>query len=481
MITEPLFSRLLFPLIEATTGTRFWTRYQEILAGLSLAPEARLQSQQQKLASLLKLAGEHVEIWQEIFEQQGIAIENIDASNAEAIIARLPIAQKATFASGFPDRVTVKQDADRWQYLSSAGTTGRMTVVTDFAKRDYLRAAELLNIKLAIDSVVGAPTTDIPPSACNVVCGFADEGPEPLLEYIVWCIKQKRLFDEASISDMRGRFERQVLLKRDTYLPLDPAPWETLSVQLDEYLDKIINEKKQVVRGLPHFLLWLAKRAEQRQLQFPHVTALLPYGGLVGEALRERICAAFGASFINFYGTGEVGAIGGSSDGSDLLEIYEEIIYLEILDEQDQRVTDGEAGRVVITDLTNRAMPIIRYDIGDRGYCVTDTASGKRRLKLLGRRQEAFANGTGETISARELQNFFFAHAGIINFKVERIAADIYKASVVSVEDVDQRQLEDELHTLLDCKSRPKIKLVPFITPETSGKYIGFKDLSGIY
>ena len=185
--------------------------------------------------------------------------------------------------------------------------------------------------------------------------------------------------------------------------------------------------------------------------------------------------------FINFYGTGEVGAIGGSSDGSDLLEIYEEIIYLEILDEQDRRVADGEADRVVITDLTNRAMPIIRYDIGDRGYCVTDTASGKRRLKLLGRRQEAFANGTGETISARELQNFFFAHAGIINFKVERIAADIYKASVVSVEDVDQRQLEDELHTLLGCKSRSKIKLVPFITPETSGKYIGFKDLSGIY
>lgn len=40
--------------------------------------------------------------------------------------------------------------------------------------------------------------------------------------------------------------------------------------------------------------------------------------------------------------------------------------YMEILKfDSDEPVADGELGRIVVTDLTNYAMPMIRYDIGD--------------------------------------------------------------------------------------------------------------------
>lgn len=40
--------------------------------------------------------------------------------------------------------------------------------------------------------------------------------------------------------------------------------------------------------------------------------------------------------------------------------------YIEILKfDSDEPVADGELGRIVVTDLTNYAMPMIRYDIGD--------------------------------------------------------------------------------------------------------------------
>lgn len=486
MIKELVFSRVLFPLVEVTTGSRFWTRYKEILNGLSRDRVDRLHAQRSKLVHLLKLSGESVDIWQEHYELEGISVADITEKNAEEILSRLPISQKSTFAAGFPDRVTAKDSADRWQYLSSAGTTGRITVVTDFSKRDYLRAAELLNIKLATNQVVGKPTIDIPPSACNVVCGFADEGPEPLLAYIFWCIRNNRLFHEASISDMRGRVERQMLLNRETMLPIDPGPWETMSNQLDRYLDQIVAQKKVVVRALPHFLLWLAKRAQQRQLDMSSVKLILPYGGLVGEVLTERICRAFSARFVNFYGTGEVGAIGGSSGESDLIDIYEELIYLEIVGEDNQPMAAGEAGRIIVTDLTNQAMPIIRYDIGDIGYLEVDEQSGKSRLKLLGRKQECFESAGGYVITSRALQNFFFGFEQIINFKVERVVNDIYKVAIVCLDDsefeqIDMAKLSESFRQLLGVNVKPKIKQVPFITPETSGKYVVFRDLSGIY
>jgi hypothetical protein len=54
------------------------------------------------------------------------------------------------------------------QTLSSGGTNERMTVMTDFAKRDCLRALENINISLSHNAECARKTLDIPPSACNV-------------------------------------------------------------------------------------------------------------------------------------------------------------------------------------------------------------------------------------------------------------------------------------------------------------------------
>ncbi len=40
--------------------------------------------------------------------------------------------------------------------------------------------------------------------------------------------------------------------------------------------------------------------------------------------------------------------------------------YIEVLKfDSDEQVAPGELGRIVVTDFTNYAMPMIRYDIGD--------------------------------------------------------------------------------------------------------------------
>ncbi len=44
--------------------------------------------------------------------------------------------------------------------------------------------------------------------------------------------------------------------------------------------------------------------------------------------------------------------------------------YVEILDDNNKPVKDGEKGKIVVTTLDKRLIPLLRYDTGDIGYCL---------------------------------------------------------------------------------------------------------------
>ncbi|MGJ8682227.1 hypothetical protein [Paraglaciecola sp.] len=429
---------------------------------------------QDRLSRLLKTLY-NIPYWQPILNSSNIVSDNIDSTNSYQCLALLPVTTKSTYNKNFPDKITSSNNKSTWQFLSSAGTNDRMTVVTDFVKRDYLRAAEHLTIKLSQGQPFGRCTVDIPPSACNVVCGLADEGPEPLIHYLLWIIKVKRTLNRAILSDIRGRVERQIFLKRKTLMPIESNDWAHICIQLDTYLEQISTEKIKVIRGYPHFLYWLAKRAVQKDLSFPHVEVLIPYGGLAGEALVSFICSVFKADFVNVYGTGEVGSIGISNKNSHELNVYRSVVHVEVVDDEGNTVKNGQHGNILVTDLTNQAMPIIRYSIGDMGV-ISSNESEPNTLIVLGRKVESMLLASGKTVYARQVQNLFFARDEIINFKVERLTAKMFKIQIVLYKPSELIGFAEELQTIFELSKPPKLHLVEFICPESSGKYIAVKD-----
>jgi phenylacetate-CoA ligase len=462
-------ANIVIPLFEKCSRTEFWSLYLTMLKGFSNKTNSH-QAGELKLIKTLKNASNNTEFWSN-------QIPRIEDQTVFQLLNTIPVSQKNTYAQGFPDQVTVKNNTDDWQYLSSAGTTGRMTVVVDFEKRDYLRAAEHLNLKLATGSALGYKSVDIPPSACNVVCGFADQGPEPIFKFFYWALKNNRLFTGATLSDLRGRFERQIMLKREVLMPINSVPWEKMCEQLDIYLDNIIEDKVSIIRALPHFLLWLAKRAEQRNLVFPDVKTLLPYGGLAGEELVKTITSIFQAKFINVYGTGEIGSIGCAVSDPHIVEVYSEMVCLEVIDESGKYVALNTPGRVVVTDLNNFAMPIIRYEIGDVAEVIKyDERNGlPKKIKILGRKQECLDLPSGKCITPLEIQDVFLKFPNVINFKLEQITSKIFKISIVCLNEVDTKTLSGNIQRLLELSKPPSIKINEFIIPEQSGKFLSVK------
>ncbi|HEY8196967.1 MAG TPA: hypothetical protein VIG04_08320 [Gemmatimonadales bacterium] len=104
-----------------------------------------------------------------------------------------------------------------------------------------------------------------------------------------------------------------------------------------------------------------------------------------GRELAER---AFGTKPLDVYVTAELGPVAWEcQDTHGALHLNDDIQIVEILDDHDRRVPDGEVGQVVITQLSCTAQPLIRYRLGDLAARLPSRCSCGRGLGLLSRVQ----------------------------------------------------------------------------------------------
>jgi len=84
------------------------------------------------------------------------------------------------------------------------------------------------------------------------------------------------------------------------------------------------------------------------------------------EPVRAEIERAFAAPVRGEYGSGEIGSVAFECENARY-HIMSENVLVEILRPDGTPAPPGERGEIVLTDLNNRALPLIRYRIGDLG------------------------------------------------------------------------------------------------------------------
>lgn len=97
----------------------------------------------------------------------------------------------------------------------------------------------------------------------------------------------------------------------------------------------------------------------------PSLKQLRTIGETLSPALRTRAEAQWGAPIADTYSSQELGTIAMQCPESGLYHITDEHLIVEVLNDDGKTCTEGEIGRVVVTDLANYAMPLLRYAIGD--------------------------------------------------------------------------------------------------------------------
>jgi len=144
------------------------------------------------------------------------------------------------------------------------------------------------------------------------------------------------------------------------------------------------------------------------------------------ESLRTELEDAWGAKVLDAYGTNECGC-GIASECLEQagLHVSEADFWLEIIDPATgEAVADGEEGELVVTTLSRRGMPLVRYRVGDltrflprEKRCKCGLAV-RKIARIRGRTDDMLIVGTGLNVFPDEFDEAILGVPGVTDFQL---------------------------------------------------------------
>ena len=353
--------------------------YLRLVQSGRLAGGALERRQVRRLRAVLQHASRNAPYWESILKSSGVRAESVDSLTD---LYRLPVTRRADLqvaqghhANDIPDSACV--------HRRTGGSTGTpLTVRTSHEELaleglGWLRTWRRLGLR--------------PRDAQAVI-----EAPE-------------RMPPEG-----RHRWLRKLGFLRVDHLDLF-APAERL-------VNELTRLAPDVLRAPPSSLLAVANEIDARDAPSP-VRPRLAFstGERLSPDVRNRIGMVLGAPVHDCYGATEAGCIAWRDPANGRYRVNADLVIVEIL-ENGRPVEPGQSGEVVVTNLGARAMPIIRYALGDRA--VRSTADpgqvGVHVLEgLLGRTVDQIDLSDGRTVSP-----YYFmpdSIAGIAHYHVQQV------------------------------------------------------------
>lgn len=167
----------------------------------------------------------------------------------------------------------------------------------------------------------------------------------------------------------REREKYKVHPKRGLQMPLKYFTYDNA----EYYLNLLKEFKPQILQGPCRALMLLVKWSKENAFDLKTLTIKYIENRSESMSLTQQaiIAEAFGAPVRNYYGSIEFFGIAYQCKYGHM-HIVDDNVYVEILNDHDEVLPDGEAGEIVITGFNTSAMPLIRYKLGDRGYLTSD-------------------------------------------------------------------------------------------------------------
>lgn len=371
-----------------------------------------IDTTKKRLIRLLKHCKQSVPYYAEIMKHKGETF----SVDPETYLRTFPILTKDIIRNQFEKLKSIDLANRKWFLNSSGGSTGMpIQLIQDSEYAAQAGAIKLLFVKLAGKEAGG-------------------------LEVRLWASTRDI---QGDTKRWKGRFINW--LNNVTFLNAGFMSPECMR----EYI-KVLNTKHpELILAYVEAIYELAKFAQQEGLEVLPQNAIMTTAGTLYPFMREKIESVFHCRIYNKYGSREVGDIACERPGWDGLWVAPWGNYLEIVDEKGERVPDGCEGDILVTSLTNHAMPLIRYSIGDRGILSSETKRGQEHheqvlAKILGRSMEFFRDKDNQLINPGFFMASLYFRDWISKYQViqKNRSLIVYKM-VKCVPDLPHTDLED--------------------------------------
>ncbi len=286
--------------------------------------------------------------------------------------------------------------------------------LTEFQKLPLLKREDLQNqfedLQSADLSLERGPTME------NISSGSTGEPVKTTMSFYLNdlnCVLQKRWYDW---NKMDGNKAMSYFTSK-FFKPGDPANkhtkgWYYEYPNGDYFINNVgtsmIDKIKWLEENRPSYLVTypsytdeLLRYAIEHGSDLSFIELILNYAEPImpnNQIMADRVC---GAKIVNKYASRETGCIALECPESGMLHVQSENVFLEIIKEDGTLAKPGEAGKVVVTSLTNTAMPLIRYELGDMAEMGGECSCGRKHMtiaNILGRSRHLFRVRGGDRL-----------------------------------------------------------------------------------
>jgi phenylacetate-CoA ligase len=268
---------------------------------------------------------------------------------------------------------------------------------------------------------------------------------------------------------------RDVLLGRPLWLDTGHVTEE----KLFDFHRELLRFRPQAIQAYARSLLLFARFLAAHKLPVPQVPALVTSAEMLEPDERDFIEGVFGCRLFDRYGCREVSVIASECEAHEGLHVMAEGLYVEIV-AGDRPAKPGEAGSILVTDLLNFPMPLIRYRIGDVGAWAEGNCPcgrGLPRLQCVHGRVTDFLTGSdGRLVSGAALTIYIVARrpslgqvqieqerAGEVRYRIRPGRNFCYTSDLEYLERTTRQHLGDDTLVLWE--------FVDEIRSEPSGKF----------
>ncbi|HCN27248.1 MAG TPA: adenylyltransferase [Verrucomicrobiales bacterium] len=288
-------------------------------------------------------------------------------------------------------------------------------------------------------------------------------------------MKVAAIWGNPPIADTLKKKLRNLLLDRIIYL-------DTMSIDegsVHRFLAEWHREQPRIIFGHAHSIYILATYLRRMGREDLRPQGIITTSMMLLEPERQVIETVFGCQVTNRYGCEEVGLIACECERHAGLHLNFDHLVVEFLRGDGTEAEPGEEADIVVTDLINRGMPLIRYRVEDRGVPSNRTCPCGRGLPLMeqivGRQADFLKRQDGSLVAGVSLvERTLTAISGIEQMQL--IQNDLYHVCVKIVKDCNfsekaEQKLCSELQAVFGEQIIIEIHYVRSLDQTSSGKY----------
>lgn len=330
----------------------------------------------QSLTTMLQFARENVPFYSHLLN--GPADASAIEKDPLATLRRLPLLDKTTLKSRFDEFRSIDIGARKWYENRSGGSTG--------APAKFLQDVEFDCRSMATAALF------------DTWAGHRLGG----RKVVLWGSERDLMVGRLSLKARVGQIIRnEIPLNAFRMAPTD----------FENFVETINRTKPAHILGYVDGTYELARHILRNNIKVHSPKGIITSAGTLHEDMRNTIERAFKAPVLNRYGSREVGCIACECGAGDGLHINPFTHHIEILGPDGRPCPSGETGEIVVTLLSNYAMPLLRYRIGDVGSLNAAPCSCGRHWPLLkavdGRTVDIFTREDGGPVSPIYFLHFF--------------------------------------------------------------------------